>query len=51
MSYGLNFPACSGATGDVGKVLLGAKPADIPVEQPTKLDLTNVRPWAGKIVP
>jgi putative ABC transport system substrate-binding protein len=40
MSYGPNFPDLLRRAGDyVDKVLRGAKPADIPVEQPTKFDL------------
>ena len=40
MSYAPNFPSLYRRAGDlVDKVLRGAKPADIPVEQPTKLDL------------
>jgi putative ABC transport system substrate-binding protein len=40
MSYGPNFPDLYRRTGDyVDKILRGAKPADIPVEQPTKFDL------------
>jgi putative tryptophan/tyrosine transport system substrate-binding protein len=40
MSYGPNFPALWARTADiVDKILRGAKPADIPVEQPTKFDL------------
>jgi putative ABC transport system substrate-binding protein len=40
ISYGANFPELWRRAGDyVDKVLCGAKPADIPVEQPTKFDL------------
>jgi putative ABC transport system substrate-binding protein len=40
MSYGANFPELWRRTGDhVDKILRGTKPADIPVEQPTKFDL------------
>jgi putative tryptophan/tyrosine transport system substrate-binding protein len=40
MSYGPNYPDLFRHTGDlVDKILRGAKPADIPVEQPTKFDL------------
>ena len=40
MSYGPNFPNQFRRAADyVDKILRGAKPADIPVEQPTKLDL------------
>src|SRR5262245_3026081 len=40
MSYGPNFPDLFRRAGDyVDKILRGAKPAGIPVEQPTKFDL------------
>jgi putative ABC transport system substrate-binding protein len=40
ISYGPNFPDLYRRAGDlVDKVLRGAKPADLPVEQPTKFDL------------
>lgn len=40
MSYGPNFPDLYRRADDlVDKILRGAKPADIPVEQPTKFDL------------
>jgi putative tryptophan/tyrosine transport system substrate-binding protein len=39
MSYGPNFPDLFRRTADlVDKILRGAKPGDIPVEQPTKFD-------------
>jgi putative tryptophan/tyrosine transport system substrate-binding protein len=41
MSYGTNFPDTFRRAAElVDKVLRGAKPADIPVEQPTKFELT-----------
>jgi len=45
ISYGTNFPDLFRRAADhVDKILRGAKPADIPVEQPTKFDLViNLR--------
>jgi putative ABC transport system substrate-binding protein len=40
MSHGPNFPAQFRRVAElVDKILRGTKPADIPVEQPTKFDL------------
>jgi putative ABC transport system substrate-binding protein len=40
MSYGPNFPDLFRRTAEyVDKILRGSKPADMPVEQPTKFDL------------
>jgi len=40
MSYGPNWPHMWSRAADlVDKILRGARPGDIPVEQPTKFDL------------
>jgi ABC-type uncharacterized transport system substrate-binding protein len=40
MSYGANFLDAFRRTAElIDKILRGVKPADIPVEQPTKFDL------------
>jgi putative tryptophan/tyrosine transport system substrate-binding protein len=55
MSYGPSFLALYRRVGDfVDKILRGAKPADLPVEQPTKFDLTlnlNTAKALGLTVP
>jgi putative ABC transport system substrate-binding protein len=40
MSYGVNYPQQNRRAAElVDKILRGARPADIPVEQPTKFEL------------
>jgi ABC-type uncharacterized transport system substrate-binding protein len=47
MSYGPNWPSMWRRAAElVDKILRGAKPADIPVEQPTAFDLTINRTTA-----
>jgi putative ABC transport system substrate-binding protein len=48
MSYGPNFPDLFRRAADyVHRILLGAKPGDLPVEQPTRYDLV-VNPTTAK---
>jgi ABC-type uncharacterized transport system substrate-binding protein len=55
MSYGPNVPALFRRTADyVDKILRGAKPSDLPVEQPTKFDLiinTKTAKMLGLAIP
>jgi putative ABC transport system substrate-binding protein len=47
LAYGVNFSDLHRRAGDyVDKILRGAKPADIPVEQPTKFELVISLPTA-----
>jgi hypothetical protein len=52
LSYGPNFPALFGRAAElVDKILRGAKPGDIPVEQPTKFEFVlndaEFQTWIG----
>jgi ABC-type uncharacterized transport system substrate-binding protein len=56
MSYGPNWPTQFRRAADfVDKILRGAKPADLPVEQPTKFDLvinlTTAKPLGLDVPP
>ena len=38
MSYGADFATATGASDYLDRILKGTKPADLPVEQPTKFE-------------